>query len=279
MGTVMSGGDNSGRGLSGGIWSGFPLSDLQRNPEKGVYFFDDFLHFPVAGTITTVANVGDYMAFAGTDGNVAAGTSTQTGALYMTTDSDDDGDSCSIQSIACPFLISGIAGSKTGKLCFEARIKLSTIADTKNEAFIGLADACTLAEAVPITDTAATLSASNNYLGFYRTESDGDKWSFVYKADGVTIVVCHATLATPVADTYMKLGFVFDPRENTLKAFVNGVQTGLTTPIISTQLGATAGTDFPNDAYMGLIAAIRNATASTPGTQTIDWWACGQLAV
>lgn len=282
MGNVRTGFENSGRLHSGNIWKDCPIEDIRNDPTAGFYVFDDFVMAPnsVGTTITTMAGLAGYNAYGGTHATIAALTSPTSGAsgeLKVYGDTDGDSVSCSVQVPGWPFKISGISGSKTKKLWFEARVAVSSIADSNTEAFVGLAEPLSLAAAVPITDTAATL-ADQNIVGFYRTESDGDKWQFSYKANGVTAVTSHATLATPVASTYMKLGMKFDPDANTLKVFIDGTETALTTPIISTQLGATAGTDFPNDVFMSPVLAIRNATGSSPGYLLCDWFACAQLA-
>ena len=65
----------------------------------------------------------------------------------------------------------------------------------------------------------------------------------------------------------------YDPRTKILTWFADGVV--LTTKSIPT----AAGTDFPNDVRVGRLFAVLNATGTTPGTDSIDWWAAGQFSV
>jgi hypothetical protein len=135
-----------------------------------------------------------------------------------------------------------------------------------------------LTATVPIA-AAGTLS-DNNFAGFHRLEGDGDQIDLVSKADGVTqVTVDDDALPTAdvlVADTYIKLGMVFDPLDingkNNLVFFANNLR--LATDYT---MASGSGTDFPNDVGMGLAFAVLNATGTTPGTSTIDWWRAAQL--
>jgi len=71
----------------------------------------------------------------------------------------------------------------------------------------------------------------------------------------------------------VKLGMIFDPKNNQLSFWRNGVKLANTYTVV-----AAAGTDFPNDVRLGLVVAVLNATASSPGSAEIDWWRCAQLA-
>lgn len=266
--SVKHGSDTGG--LSPALWGDCPIQDYAIGRD-GYFVFDDFVQFPTAGTITTVAATGNYMAFASTGGNVVD--NAESGgvlALY----SDDDNEGASLRSAQLPFKISGITGSKTKKLWFEAKIKTSTIADTKHGIFVGLIDNATLSATVPIAAN-GTL-ADQNFVGFHRLEGDGDVMDVVYKANGVTQVTSKEDAVTLVADTWKRVGFKFDPDANTITFYDDGTPIVLTTAVGASVLGATAGTDFPNDVQLGLVMAVLNATGTTPGEADIDWWACAQ---
>jgi hypothetical protein len=127
-----------------------------------------------------------------------------------------------------------------------------------------------LTATVPIT--AAGAIADVNIVGFHRLEGDGDQFDTIYKADGVTQVTVQADAAVIVADTWVKLGMVFDPSNNSLSFYRNGVKLSTTYTVV-----AAAGTDFPNDVRLGFVIAVLNATASTPGSSEIDWVRIAQL--
>lgn len=266
--------------LSPNVWSGMPLAAIRNGEVDGVLLDDHFVSFnktPATTEGNWSAGLG-YAQFSSTGGAIAAGTGTRGEAIFS---SDDDNEGASIRTLATPFKI-----IRTGKLfCFEARLKVSTIADTTFEFFCGLLENAALTATVPITATAATL-ADQNLCGFYRTESDGDAINTTYKANGVTAVTVGTGEIVPVADTYMKLGMRFDPQ---VDPFVHDVtQAGANKYILSfylnnvrlastKQIPSAAGTDFPNDVGLGLCLAVRNAAGSSPGTLTIDRWTAAQL--
>lgn len=269
MGAVRVGSDNAGDGLSFGIWKDCPLDEIAANPNVGYGFFDDFVRFcPVAAA--SEASYGPYKGFASTGGLVTDGTAVG-GVINASSDGDNEGASIATQML--PFKISGISGSKTKKLWFEAKIKSSSIANTKHGIFAGLLDSATLSATVPIAADGSL--ADQNFVGFHRLEGVGNYLNTVYKANGVTQVTVKDTAKIIVADTYMKVGIKFDPDANTLKFYFNGVEAA--DYLAAAVLGATAGTDFPNDVTLGVAFAVLNATGSSPGSASMDWWACYQL--
>lgn len=258
---------NTDRNASPNIWADCPWNALQEGSVSGVTFYDDFESFPVTPN-TTEGNWGRYAQFGSTGATITAGTG-QGGEIVI--GSDDDNEGIGIRTLATPFLIQ----QGKGKLWFEARIKLSTIANTTFEFFIGLMENTALTAAIPITATAATL-ADKNLVGLYRTESAGSTGNSTYKCDGVTAVTVGSAEITFVASTYIKLGFVFDPIStlgtNYLTFYSNNLKLAS-----SKQIPSAAGTDFPNDIGLGPCLATRNAAGSSPGTATIDWWRAAQL--
>ena len=255
-------GDNSQTGPSGAIWKDCPIADIIEDPNIGYYFFDDFLAIPKTPP-TTEGNFGIYKAFSSTGGTIVDGAEVG-GSWALGSDGDDEG--ASIHTGATPFKIS----LSNAKLWFEARVKSSTIADTKHGFFVGLMDSTALTATVPLT--AAGAIADVNIVGFHRLEGDGDKLDTIYKADGVTQVTVQTDEVTLVADTYKKVGFVWNTANGKMEFYDDGVLQSTTYTMVS-----GAGTDFPNDITMGLVFAVLNATGSTPGTAEIDWWRCAQL--
>lgn len=232
--------------------------------KDGYHFHDDFLNGPLVAAGAEAA-AGTYRGFADTGGSVATGDEVG-GTLVLSSDGDNEG--ASFRTSVAPFQIS----RSHGKLWFEARIKSSTITDTKHGIFLGLMEDVALTATVPIT--AAGAIADKNVVGFHRLEGDGDMFDTVYKADGVTQVTVGSDAVTIVADTYVKLGFIYDPATYVLTFYKNGVKLADTKTIPS-----AAGTDFPNDVRLGLVVAVLNATGTTPGNSEIDWWRCAQLSV
>jgi hypothetical protein len=271
MNTVQYKGENSGRGLSPGLWADCEIDEIRQNPNKGYMCFDDFTEVPLQPTLTTQAAWGKWKAYA-TTGVTSTVNATKGGVLKFSSATDADEGCIATESL--PFTLSNIAGSVTGKLWMEARIQMSSIADTMDEIFVGLAGQQTLATNVPITNTAATL-ADINCVGFHRTESDGNAINTTYKADSVTQVVVKTGVCVPVADTWLKLGLKFDPLTGKVTFYVNGVeQVDYVTAAI---MASSAGTAFPNDVALGPTFAIRKAVSST-STASLDWIAVAQEA-
>lgn len=262
--------EETNRGPSNAIWSRFPRAEVQGNPDRGVYHFFDFDSMPKTPP-TTEDSFGLYSAFTSSGGTLAAGTGTG-GEWVLGEATDNEG--VGIRQHATPFRIS----TSHKLLCFEARVKRSTIADTTGGFLLGLIEDTAITATVPIT--AAGAIADKNFVGFRADEADGDQIDFAYKADGVTAVNIDTDILPTAlaADTYVKLGFVFEHNPDlytgtkyVLTAFVNGVRK-TTTKTIPT----AAGTDFPNDISLGMIFSMLLAAGSA-FTTTIDWWACGQL--
>jgi hypothetical protein len=246
------------------IWKDCPIRELRDGTVEGVIFEDDFVNC-TAVPAGSEAALGTYLGFASTGGTVAQADEVG-GAVTASSDGDDEG--AGIRTHGRPFQIS----RSHGKLWFEARVKTSSIDNTKHGFVVGLSDSLTLSATVPIT--AAGALADENVLVFRKQEGDGDQLDFSYKADGVTAVDVATDVVTGglVADTYVKVGCIYNPDTFVLTGFVNGLSIGTKT------IPSAAGTDFPNDVRLGLVFAVLNATASTPGSVTIDKWRCAQLA-
>lgn len=255
---------DTSRGNSPSIWADCPLLEIEAGLVNGIHLYDDFLSGPRVAAGAEAA-YGRYRGFASTGGLVADG-GEWGGTLDLSSDGDDEG--ASFRTSCNPFQIS----RSHGKLWFEARIKSSTITDTKHGIFLGLMADNALTATVPIT--AAGAIADVNIVGFHRLEGDGDYFDTIYKADGVTQVTVQSDAAVLVADTYVKLGFVYDPRTYVLTFYRNGVKLATTYTVAS-----AAGTDFPNDVRLGFTVAVLNATGTTPGSSEIDWVRIAQLAV
>jgi hypothetical protein len=286
---------DTNRAPSMSIWADCPVQSLQDQSINGSYFFDDFVSFEKTPATTegNWAAGGGYAQFSDTGGTIANDTTALGGAVAIGSDGDNEG--CSFRTRSVPFQI-----IRTGKkFWFEARILTSTIADAKHNIFIGLMEDAALTATVPLSAT-GTL-ADQNLVGFQRPETvrsvagtGGAILNTVYKANGVTAVTVQSDAVTLVASTYVKLGMVFEPAVNPfnklpasttsdavasdgygrylLSFYADGV-------LLATQkqIPTAAGTDFPNDVPLGLVFAVLNATASSPGTSSIDWWRCAQL--
>lgn len=254
--------DDTDRSYSPHIWSDCPLEDILSGRIAGVVYEDDFVSFPKTPA-TTEGNFGQYAQFSSSGGTITAGTG-QGGEMVLGEATDNEG--VSFRTLSTPFKIS--RASK--KLWFEARLKRSTIADTTAGIFVGLMEDAALTATVPIT--AAGALADQNLVGFLFPEGDGDQAQAVYKANGVTAVTVEDDCLNTamVADTYTKVGMVFEPKPDLYsgtKFVLTYLQNGR---ILCTKtIPSTDGDDFPNDVGLGFVMAILLA-ASSAFTATID---------
>ena len=281
MGRIRLSGENGGKGFSG-LWAGCPLLDgFNDGLNAGYGIVDDFCQIPYTGTITSQAAWGGNWKAYGTSNNTLTDGSALVGAtppgeggqLLMT--QSTTGDQLVIQSVSLPFQISSIAGGLTQKLWFECRLALSSITaggTTASDLFVGLATQQTLSGTVPFS-SAATLATGGDFVGFRRLGSAGATGSTLYQANGVSPVVSNTNKVVFAANTFTRLGFMFDPVAATLKFYQEGVQLG--TYITSTDLAAASESDFPNGVMLSPCIALW-ADSSAPGTARIDWIACYQ---
>lgn len=257
--------ENTAQNPSSSIWrTNFAYEDIVMGNVPGVAHHFDFSNFrtssDVAASEAFWAGMG--LKVFGSTGAPVATLDEIGGGTTISSDGDNEG--ASIGMMGRPFQIS----RSYKKLCFEARVKTSTIADTKHGFFLGLIDSSALSSTVPIA--AAGTLADENFVGFHRLEGDGDYVDTVYKADTVTQVTVGSDAAVLVADTWIKLGFVYEPSDSNGVFYMTFYKNGV--PLADKkQIPSAAGTDFPNDVRLGFVFAVLNATASTPGTSTIQW--------
>lgn len=255
-------------GPSYNIWADCPVMEIIEDPSKGYGFFDDFILGGITPTITTAIGVGSFYNFFGSSGATITYDDQLGGGIVLSETTDDE--SVSMTTEQHPFWIS----QDYGKLWFEARIKISTIATTESAIALGLMDTTALAVAVPLTATAGAI-ADINFVGFHKLDTDLGVCDCSYKANGVTAVqVKDGMTGVFAADTYVKLGMVFDPRDNYLRFYVDGVEQ----PDKKLIPNAT-GTDFPADIGLGPVFAMHLGAAASDNTATMDWWRCYQLRV
>lgn len=256
--------ENTSQNPSSSIWrTNFAYEDIVMGNVPGVAHHFDFTNFRTSSDVNAaVANWQNGLEVFGSGGAPVATLDEIGGGTTISSDGDNEG--ASIGMMGKPFQIS----RSYKKLCFEARVKTSTITDTKHGLFLGLIDAAALSATVPIA--AAGTLADENFVGFHRLEGDGDAFDTVYKANGVTQVTVGADAVTVVADTWLKLGFVYEPSDSNGVYYLTFYKNGI--PLADKkQIPSAAGTDFPNDVRLGFVFALLNATASTPGTSTIQW--------
>lgn len=267
-GDVKYTGRNSDKGLSPALWGRIPLSKMV-DPNSGKFVFDDFLTFggTVATNVGTYASGGGaYLSYEDTGGSIAQLATSVLGEVKLTTDTTDNDEVWMQPGGAASVLgaISNTAGNDC-LLIFEARVKLSQI--TSGNAFVGLSEEA-LAAADTITDADAL--ADKDLIGFAQLAADLDAFAFVYRKAGQTAQTKIAVAHTIVADTYVKLGFVYDPLAPAAKRitiYVNGTDIGVY--VTATNIAAAT---FPNAEELNALFGVKNGAAAAKAL-TVDWWA------
>jgi hypothetical protein len=298
------------RGPSPAIWSNCPIEAIREDASLGMYFMDDFINsgeIKASGGVI-IGSFGPYSVYAA-QGSLIADGALEGGVLTITSGTNLDNT-----------VIFGAAGSYrilttstlalNQQLWYETRVATSTITTGGVECFAGLADK-QLSSSIPYVNslfsgTADVLSTTPNLIGFHCRGSTGTgyvvgDWSFVFQLAGGTAVYSAGlkTLITtvlgtaPVAGTFYKLGFIFNPNPipvyitsagdlqtvgaTLYKPLVTVYVNGLPAPtfLTSVNLAATASHAFPTG-FMGPIFGTQQQASL--GTLSIDWMQCVQLA-
>ena len=264
---VQHKGRTSPRGLSSRIWGRLPLKNWSVGL-GGRFFFDDFLNHPAHISTQTIGNYASYID-TGVTLKQAAGE--VTGAIEIA-GNDADNDEGSIITGGGAGGMVAIDASGTGRVAFECRFKKASIGDNGLSFFVGLSEEGSQA-ANALTDDSGVI-ADKDFIGFSVLQDNGEELDFTWKKAGQTVQV-HANIASMVADTYMKMGFLYDPgnhpNDKKIKIFVdNGEEEAVY--VTQTQLDAAT---FPDGEELCLFLATKVGTGSAEVKSQLDWWAVG----
>ena len=267
MDRIQYEGDTGGTGPSPAIWR---PEFYDRTKYYGHY--EDWLSVPTGANTVTNENWYSYLDSSST----LTGTAKRGGevALFGTADNEEAGMSYG-ELLSAPFVISDTAG-EDAPLYYECRVKRSVITDAKGGFFVGLADEA--AAAVDFMNDDGADFGDDDFIGFWGDETDdsvGSHVHFIYQKTGVSggFITKIDTVATMVADTYMKLGFAYDPSwpsAKKIRIYVDGVEQS--TYVTATNIAASA---FPDQEEMTFLLALKNAHADD-FTLTSDWVYCYQ---
>lgn len=271
--TNHRGADTSG--LSPRLWA--PLSSnimTADGSSRLVLAGDDFVCVRNSDTYTRIRSEMHYSSYIDTGGTLLNLADEKGGVLALTTDGTDEDEIWMVCGDGTGGL--GMISDTSGDdhmTAFECRYKINTIANSAMSHFVGLTTPMAAAAEMAVDATGA-LKATTSILGF-RTLLDGDNIEFVYQAVADSaVVIAVASAKVPVADTFMKLGFLYDPSApaaKRIKVFADNVE--LSTYVTATQI-ATA--TFPDAEQLTFQAGYKNTTAAA-GELAIDWWAFGQI--
>ncbi|MEW6439247.1 MAG: hypothetical protein AB1508_19015 [Pseudomonadota bacterium] len=264
-------------GPSPAIWADCPVLDMALDPRIGYHVFDDFLSWPLIGTQTTQIAHDKYKVFntgSGVVTQVSAVNSVETSGGILSITLDTDNDSGSIAQAYPSFLLTGSA-TTSAKLWFEARVAVNTIATNTLGFMVGLAEVeqWTLATGVPFNGGDG-ITNSASFIGFRKTEDGLGSIDSVYSDRATSFTNIGAGQASCTANTFVKLGFRYDPSllADCVSFYCDGVKMATT----FARSSVTGTTNLKANA-LGLIAAVIADSGGTSGAFYMDWWRVAQL--
>lgn len=243
------------RGVSEKILNKLSYEKAQLYGRDGYTYFNDFLA-GVAG-LTVYGGTGCSVT-----GNAQAG-----GACRISMDgtANDEASFGPSDASSAPYAFN--LTSSLGKLAFEIRLKKSLVSNNSLAFVAGLGAAGLVADNTLADSTGAL--ADTNFVGFQCLHADGDAVNFVWRKSGQTLVTGISGVAALTADTYVRLGFVYDPTEATTKrirVFVDGTENA--TGITSTQVSAAT---FPSATQLNPLVACIVGSGAAAATLDTDW--------
>ena len=250
------------RGVSEKILNKLSWEKGQIYGRDGYSYFNDFL--TGSAGMTTYAGTGCTVT-----GNAQAG-----GAIRVSMDgtANDEASFGPADAGSAPYAFN--LTSSLGKVAYEIRLKKSLVSNNSLAFVAGLGAAGLVADAVLADSTGAL--ADTNFVGFQVLNAAGATVNFVWRKSGQTLVTGISGVATLTADTYVRLGFVYDPTEATTKrirVFVNGEENA--TGITSTQVSAAT---FPSATQLNPLVACIVGSGAAAATLDADWLFAHQSA-
>lgn len=269
-------GQSGGRGLSPRLWSRVDGQALAPDGASNGYMIaDDFLSF--GGTVAT--NVGTYSNGYKSyedNSNTITQVATEVGGVLRFTGAAADNNESWLQSGYSTGVlgkISDTAGSDK-LMIFEARFRVSSVVDDVCSLFLGLTEEGLAAQNTKVDDTG--VFADKDRIGFETVHTNGGTTgtnaalNFIYEKAGQTAQTLISGVKTLVADTWYKVGFVYDPAAEAskrIRVYVDNVEQS--TYVTATQI-ATA--TFPDGEELAFLAGMKAGTA-TASNLDLDWWA------
>lgn len=263
----------SERGPSLNLWHDCPLDEARNRPGFMYYDFDDFQNCPrFASTVSqrgyySFQDTGVTIQGIPTEGNI--------GVLEIAgNDADnDEGYLTAAGNTGAEAIISDTSGSDL-PLWFECRIKKASIANNSLGFFVGLAEEGLAAQDTLVADTAEV--ASKDLIGFQVLQAAGGTVLAIYRKAGQNKQTVLSAAHTLVADTYVKLGFKYNPWDTQgrlIRFFVNGIEDKSGYVSAANIAAAT----FPDGEELVRLLACRPGTDMAESKMQMDWWAVAQL--
>ncbi len=285
MGTTRLSAEGAvGRGLSPAIWQAYNfIGGNFSDPSLKPFFFDDFAGFPLMASETAQGGYYTYQDAGVTiQGCAAVDNSEGEFGVVEIAGNDADKDEGHLELGASSHGLVRIDPTvgERAVVAFEARIKRTSVTDDHTSFAFGAGEPTFCTAEGLVDDTNALHAAGKDFVGFQTLAASNEEIDTVYSIGGTAAIVqVKDNAGTSVADTWMKLGCVYDPNaeaDKKLKFFIDGVELGdsVTDAIIA------AGTAFPTDEELTLVLLTKNGDVGNAEHATyMDWWAIGAYCV
>ncbi len=304
---------NTDRGASGAIWGDCPWETFKNDRSQGMTFEDDFT---VVGNATMssayAGSIGQWSTY-GYAGAQINDAQKEGGVIKLSSDGDNEGVAM-LGSAGSFRMVTTSTLALNRKLWFEARIAKSSIVTAHITCFVGLMSP-TLSSGLPVlaqpllSATDDALSTACDSFGFILAGTSATRGGPTEVGAGFNLTSgtvnyptnCTAMMAGTgqtvlAADTYVKVGFVFDPqgpfrqvvnatarqtagsmRRALIRFFINGLEhtTFLTSEDVA---NATATQAFPT-AFMCPVIAMMNMASQSSDYMAADWIQVAQEAL
>jgi hypothetical protein len=299
------------RGPSNAIWKDCPWAALQQEPRLGMSFWDDFGVIGNADMSSAYKNsIGQWSAYGYAGAQINDGQK-EGGVIKLSSDGDNEGLTLLSSAGAFRFVTTSTL-ALNGKMWFECRIAKSVVTSAHLSAFVGLM-APTLssglpAAAQPLTTTDDTVMTAGDTFGFNLAGTTSTRGGPTEV--GVSFCLASGTINYPTnltalmaatgntvlaADTYVKLGWLFDPqaypkqvssatarqtagtiRKPLVRFFVNGLEAPafLSADDVA---NATSGQAFPTS-FLAPCISVMNMASQSSDYLAVDWIRIAQLA-
>jgi hypothetical protein len=250
------------------LWHLCPIEAINAGRIRGWHFWDDFISFPGFDAQTTATWGSQWTCYADTGATVSQIADEVGGVVQISADGADESAVITTGGNTGGFL----KMDTSHRVWFEARFKVSAIANTLSGCFLGVTQE-TMAAVDAVIGTGGAF-ADVDYVGFFCPEADGDQCEPVFNKTSGTDVVMEADAKTLVADTYIKAGFLWDPtnRPNRfLEIFFDGTKE---TQAAYDTVGSKANTiddttNFPGDQELAVTIFLEGA--ATARALEVDW--------
>ncbi len=288
MGTLRYSAEGAvGRGLSPAIWQKYGLIGGNfKDPSLIPFFFDDFADL---GVMASTVSQGGYITLQEGASTIqqaaAADNSEEEFGVLEIGDLDADNEEASIElgaAVAGLVRMDDTPGERAVVVA-ECRIKRTTVTDNHTAFSWGLGiPGWAITNALADDDGGLYAAGTmKSFVGFETLAASNEEVDAVYAFDSASKVAITDNAGTAVADTWQKLGIVFDPLAPTdekLKLFIDGVEISYDTAVTDVIIAAASA--FPTDVELTLVLLTKNCDG-TPTNHPVymDWWAVGSYPV